>query len=128
MLESHPQSLCVDFQLEQSGGFKLHKDTLTSAYARLLPFGGTEAAPVAHVSGTLLLSHAYNSERMELFAHGVLWPTVAAIAEVIATQEKTWFVVRRLKKNENDATKSERSRSKLETGGAEAGGFKPEQP
>ena len=51
ILESHPQSLCVDFQLEQMGGFKLYKDAPTSAYAQLLPFGGTEAAPVAHGGG-----------------------------------------------------------------------------
>jgi hypothetical protein len=38
---------------------------------------------------------------MELFAHGVLWPTVAAIAEAIATQEKTWFDAC---KKKNDAT------------------------
>jgi hypothetical protein len=43
MFESHPQSLRVDFQLEQIGGFTRYKDAPTSAYAQLLPFGGADA-------------------------------------------------------------------------------------
>ena len=52
VLLSHPQSLTVDFQLEQIGGFAFCSGGKLNAYAQRIPFDGAESTPTALVSGT----------------------------------------------------------------------------
>ena len=52
VLLSHPQSLTVDFQLEQIGGFAFYSGGKLNAHAQLMPFDGAESTPTALVSET----------------------------------------------------------------------------
>ena len=91
LTDAWPSSRFAPIDLDSIGAYSYTEGGQLMANVSVMPFGGAQSSEIAYVAGVNLISNMYTAERMEVFTHSLLYPTVVTIVEGLLATERTWF-------------------------------------